>query len=157
FVVAKAAATLDVLSGGRFTLAAGAGYLESEYLAVGVDHAERGALFDEAIDVLKAVWTTDEVTFEGRHFRAEGITAHPRPTSDPHPPIWIGGSSAAARRRVVERGEGWAPFPAPRGMARAVGTAALNTPELLAAGVADLHRRLAEAGRDPATVDISFA
>ena len=61
FVVAKAAATLDVLSGGRFTLAVGAGYLKGEFAALGVDHAERNELFDEAIDVLKAIWTGDDV------------------------------------------------------------------------------------------------
>jgi probable F420-dependent oxidoreductase len=157
FVVAKASATLDVLSGGRFTLATGVGYLEAEYRALGVDHAERAALFDEALDALVAVWTGDDVSFSGRHFEAEGITAHPRPVSTPHPPIWIGGNSAAARRRVATRGHGWAPFPAPRGMARFVGTAPLDGGELLEAGIADLHRRLEEAGRDPASVDISFS
>lgn len=157
FVVAKAAATLDVLSGGRFTLATGVGYLEAEFAALGVDHAERAALFDEALDVLIGVWTTDDLSFAGRHFEASGITAHPRPLATPHPPIWVGGNSAAARRRVASRGDGWAPFPAPRGMARFVGTAPLDGGDLLVAGIADLHRRLEESGRDPASVDISFS
>lgn len=156
FVVAKAAATLDVLSGGRFTLATGVGYLEGEYAALGVDHRERAALFDEALDVIVAAWTTDEVSFAGRHFRADGITARPRPVARPHPPIWVGGNSAAARRRVAERGDGWCPFPAPPGMAEAVGTAALDGGDLLEAGIADLRRRLDDVGRDPVTVDISF-
>ena len=157
FVVAKAAATLDVLSGGRFTLAAGAGYLKSEFAALGVDHAERNELFDEALDVLKAIWTGDDVTFEGRHFSARGVTSHPRPVSDPHPPIWIGGNSARARQRVAERGDGWCPFPAPAGVATTARTAALDTPERLGEAIADLHARLAAAGRDPGTVDITFA
>jgi len=157
FVVAKASATLDVLSGGRFTLATGAGYLRSEFAALGVDVDERNELFDEAIDVLKAVWTSDAVSFEGRHFTARGVTAHPRPVATPHPPIWIGGNSAGARRRVAERGDGWAPFPAPAGMAAAVRTTALDTTERLEAAVEDLHRRLLDAGRDPATVDVSFS
>jgi probable F420-dependent oxidoreductase len=157
FVVAKAAATLDVLSGGRFTLAVGAGYLKGEFAALGVDHAERNELFDEALDVLKAVWTTDEVTVEGRHFSARGITAHPRPVSDPHPPIWIGGNSAQARQRVADRGDGWAPFPAPAGVARTARTVALDTPERLAAAIDDLHARLEAAGRDPASVDVTFS
>src|SRR5690349_22556913 len=79
FVVAKAAATLDVLSGGRFTLAVGAGYLKGEFAALGVDHAERNELFDEALTVLRAVWTGDDVSIEGRHFSARGVTSHPRP------------------------------------------------------------------------------
>lgn len=157
FVVAKAAATLDLLSGGRFTLAVGAGYLKGEFAALGVDHAERNELFDEALDVIKAVWTTDEVTVQGRHFSARGVTAHPRPTSEPHPPIWIGGNSARARQRVADRGDGWAPFPAPAGVARTARTMALDTEEAFAAAIEDLRGRLDAAGRAPAEVDISWA
>ena len=62
FIVAKAGATLDLLSGGRFTLAVGAGYLKGEYAALGVGHAKRNDLFDEALDVIKAVWTTDDIS-----------------------------------------------------------------------------------------------
>ncbi len=157
FVVAKAGATLDLLSDGRFTLAAGAGYLRREFDALGVDHAERNELFDESLDVLKAVWTSDDVKFEGRHFRADGITAHPRPLSTPHPPIWIGGNSGRARQRVATHGDGWCPFLAPPGVARTARTVALDTPERIAVAVADLRRRLEAAGRDPASVDIAFS
>jgi len=156
FVVAKAAATLDVLSGGRFTLAVGAGYLKGEFAALGVDHAERNELFDEALDVIKAIWTGDDVSFEGRHFNARGVTSHPRPVSGPHPPIWIGGNSGQARQRVADRGDGWCPFPAPALLARTARTVALDTPDLLAEAVDDLHARLEAAGRDPASVDIAF-
>ena len=155
FVVAKAAATVDVLSGGRFTLAVGVGYLEAEYAALGVDHAERAALFEESLAVVRSVWTGDEVTVDGRHFTADAVTAHPRPVSEPHPPIWIGGNGGAARRRVVEHGDGWCPFPASTGLARVVGTAPLDG-DALAAGVADLRARLEAAGRDPASVDVAF-
>lgn len=156
FVVAKAAATLDVLSEGRFTLAVGAGYLKSEFEALGVDHGERNELFDEAIDLLKAIWTSDEVTVEGRHFSARGISAHPRPISDPHPPIWIGGNSGRARQRVADRGDGWAPFPAPAGLARTARTVALAGRKDLATAIDDLGTRLMGAGRDPGRVDVSF-
>ncbi len=157
FVVAKAAATLDMLSGGRFTLAVGAGYLKSEFAALGVDHAERNELFDEALQVLKAIWTTDDVTFEGRHFSARGVTAHPRPVSDPHPPIWIGGNSGRARQRVADHGDGWCPFPAPAGLAQTARTVVLDTPERLAEAIDDLRARLDAAGRDPSSVDIAFS
>jgi probable F420-dependent oxidoreductase len=156
FVVAKAGATLDLLSGGRFTLAVGAGYLKSEFAALGVEHAERNELFDEALAVVKAIWTGDDVTFEGRHFSARGITAHPRPLADPHPPIWIGGNSGQARQRVADHGDGWAPFPAPAVVAKTARTVALDTPERLAEAIDDLRARLDAAGRDPATVDITF-
>src|SRR5271169_263866 len=66
FVVAKAGATLDLLSDGRFTLAAGAGYLKREFTALGVDHSQRNEIFDESLDVLKAIWTSDDVSYEGK-------------------------------------------------------------------------------------------
>jgi len=157
FVVAKAGATLDLLSGGRFTLATGAGYLRSEFGALGVDADERNELFDEAIDVLKAVWTGDEVFFEGKHFTARGVTAHPRPVSDPQPPIWIGGNSGQARQRVAERGDGWCPFPASPIVAKTSRTVVLDGPEALGKAIEDLHRRLDAAGRDPSSIDISFS
>lgn len=155
FVVAKAGATLDVLSGGRFTLSVGAGYLKSEFAALGVDHAERNELFDEAIDVLRAVWTSDEVTFEGRHFSARNVTAHPRPATCP--PIWIGGNSAAARQRVADKGDGWAPFPAPPTIAATARTAGLWTPDDLRVALDDLRARVDAAGRDFVELDITFA
>lgn len=157
FVVAKAAATLDVLSGGRFTLAVGAGYLKGEFAALGVDHAERNDLFDEALGVLRAIWTGDDVTLEGRHFSARGITAHPPPRQQPHPPIWIGGNSSRARQRVADHGDGWCPFAAPALVARTARTAALDTPARLAEAIGDLRRRLDAVGRDAGAVDISFA
>jgi probable F420-dependent oxidoreductase len=155
-LVAKAAATLDVLSGGRFTLAVGAGYMRSEFAALGVDPDERNELFDEALEVLKAVWTNDDVSFSGRHFEAKGVTAHPRPVSRPHPPIWIGGNSARARQRVADHGEGWAPFPAPAVLARTARTVALDTVDALAVALDDLRARLAAAGRDPVAIDVAF-
>jgi probable F420-dependent oxidoreductase len=156
FVVAKAGATLDLLSEGRFTLAVGAGYLKSEFAALGVDHAERNELFDESLAVLKAIWTGDDVAFAGKHFNARGVTAHPRPTSDPHPPIWIGGNSGKARQRVVDFGDGWCPFPAPAALAHTSRTVALDSPEHLAEAIDDLRRRAEIGGRDPATIDIAF-
>ena len=114
-LVAKSVATVDALSGGRFVLAVGTGYLKGEYRALGVDFDERNDLFDEAIEVIRGVWTTDDFQYEGRNFTARGQTANPKP-SQPIP-IWIGGNSRLSRRRVVEKADGWVPFPAPRGLA----------------------------------------
>src|ERR1700757_3780630 len=157
FVVAKSGATLDLLSGGRFTLAVGVGYLKREFAALGVDYEERAALFDEALDVIRAIWTTDDVSFEGKHFTASGITAHPRPVSDPHPPIWIGGNTAASRQRVALYGDGWCPFPPPPQRAQTAGTAVIDSVERLSEGIDDLRRRCDAAGRDWSTIDITFA
>ena len=157
FVVAKAGATLDLLSNGRFTLAIGVGYLKREFAALGVDFDERNDLVDEALDVIRAVWTTDDVTYEGRHFTARGITAHPRPASLPHPPIWVGGNTGKARQRVVTHGDGWCPFPAPAGLAKTAGTAEMDTIERLGEGIEDLRRRSDAAGRDWSSIDVSFS
>jgi probable F420-dependent oxidoreductase len=156
FVVAKAGATLDLLSGGRFTLAVGVGYLKREFTALGVDFDERADLVEEALQVIRAIWTTDDVSFEGRHFTASGITAHPRPVSLPHPPIWIGGNTAAARRRVTAYGDGWCPFPAPAVLAETARTAAMESLDDLKAGIDDLRRRCEAAGRDPSALDVTF-
>jgi probable F420-dependent oxidoreductase len=156
FIVAKAGATLDLLSEGRFTLAVGAGYLKREFTALGVAFDDRNALFDEALEVIRAIWTTDDISIEGMHFSAKGITAHPRPTSNPHPPIWIGGNTGRARQRVVAYGDGWCPFAAPAMLASTAGTAAMDSLELLRDGVDDLRARLESADRDPSSVDISF-
>lgn len=156
FVVAKSGATLDLLSGGRFTLAVGVGYLKREFAALGVDFDERAELFDEALEVIRAIWTGDDVSVEGRHFTARGITAHPRPPTRPHPPIWIGGNTAAARRRVVRHGDGWCPFKAPAALAQTARTAAIENLEGLLAGIDDLRRRCAAEGRDFTAIDIAF-
>jgi probable F420-dependent oxidoreductase len=154
-VVAKAGATLDLLSDGRFTLAVGVGYLKREFAALGVDFDERAALFEEALEVIRAIWTTDDFSYEGGHFMASGITAHPRPVSKPHPPIWIGGNTAAARRRVATHGDGWCPFPAPAVLAQTARTAAMDS-ESLAAGIDDLRRRFDAAAREWAGIDVTF-
>jgi probable F420-dependent oxidoreductase len=156
FVVAKAGATLDLLSGGRFTLAVGVGYLKREFTALGVEFDERAALFEESLQAIRAIWNGDDVTFEGKHFTASGITAHPRPVSRPHPPIWIGGNTAAARRRVAAYGDGWCPFPAPAVLAQTARTAAMESLEELGAGIDDLRRRCEAADRDPSAVDVTF-
>ncbi|HEY8545862.1 MAG TPA: LLM class F420-dependent oxidoreductase [Acidimicrobiales bacterium] len=151
FVVAKAAATLDVLSGGRFTLAVATGYLRGEYRALGVDFDERNALFDEALEVIRGVWTTDDFAYEGRHFTATGQTANPKPG---HVPVWIGGNSALTRRRVAASADGWTPFAAPAGLARTARTAALETVDDLVPMLDHLWAAVEEAGRDRSAIDV---
>jgi len=156
FVTAKAIATVDVLSGGRFILGTAAGYLRSEYAALGVDFDERNPLFDEAIEVLRGIWSTDGFHYAGRHFHAQGQTANPKPRQAPHPPIWIGGNSRLARRRVAEYAQGWVPFAAPAALARTTRTPALETHAELARFLDELRDMVEEAGRDPAEIDVHF-
>jgi probable F420-dependent oxidoreductase len=101
-MAAKSAASVDVLSDGRLTVVAGAGYLESEFLSLGVRFEERNQMFDEALLQLRAAWTEDAV---GEH-RAQLV---PRPIQPSGPPIWIGGGTPLARRRAAILGDGWSP------------------------------------------------
>ncbi len=127
FLTAKSVASLDVLSGGRVILGAGAGYLEAEFAALGVDFDERNELTDEAIVAMKAAWSGEPLSLVGRQFDANHNFALPRPLQDPHPPIWIGGNSKRAIRRAVELADGWAPMPNPAQTAARRHSAALET------------------------------
>jgi probable F420-dependent oxidoreductase len=106
-VLAKQAASLDVLSGGRFTLGVGAGYLEPEMVAVGVSLAERGRRTDEYIDAMTALWTSPTPGYHGRFVSFDHVDAHPRPVRPGGVKIVVGGHSPAAFRRAVARGHGW--------------------------------------------------
>ena len=145
FLSAKAAASLDALSGGRVIVGVGAGYLEAEFEALGVDFAERNDLTDEAILALRAAWSGESVTATGRHWRASGNTMLPRPAQSPSPPIWVGGNSRRAIRRAVELADGWMPMPSPPGSERR-----LHTPPM--ASLDELRTRLAYARDHTLTV-----
>ena len=121
----------------------------------GVPLEKRGARFEEQLAIVKALWTQERVSFKGTYYTVDG-RLEPKPVAKPHPPIWIGGNGTRARQRVANRGQGWCPFPAPALLARTARTAALDTRELLAEAIGDLHARLDAAGRDPASVDITF-
>jgi probable F420-dependent oxidoreductase len=111
FVTAKAVATLDVLSEGRLILGVGAGYLEDEFAALGVAFEERNALFDEALDAMKHAWSGAIFNYQGLHFQATGIRVLPTPHLGRTIPIWVGGNSTMALRRVADVGHGWVSLP----------------------------------------------
>ncbi|RIL07415.1 MAG: LLM class F420-dependent oxidoreductase [Proteobacteria bacterium] len=105
-LIAKTTATLDLLSGGRLVLGVGVGgEFPPEFAAVGVPVAERGARADEAIEVVRRLWTEDRVAHEGRHFRFGPVTIAPKPARVP--PIWVGGRADAAMRRAGRAGDGY--------------------------------------------------
>ncbi len=108
FLTAKAATTLQVLSGGRFILGVGSGYQKAEFDALGVDFHKRGRLTDEALETIREIWAGGNIVKKGMGFYAKGN--EPRPSPEPQPKIWIGGSSDAALRRAVKHGDGWCPF-----------------------------------------------
>jgi probable F420-dependent oxidoreductase len=106
-VTARAATSLEVLSGGRLTLGVGAGWLEEEFQAAGVDFATRGARTRECVRALIALWTEAEPEFHGRFFSFGPVKFEPKPVQKPHPPIVFGGESEAALRRAAALGDGW--------------------------------------------------
>ena len=146
FVLAKAAATLDKLSGGRLILGLGAGYQKSEFYALGVDMDERSALFDEVLDCLPLHWSGEPFSYKGLHFDARDVIARPRPVQDPVP-IWIGGNSKAARRRVAERAQGWMPMIGSAELSRTTQTPMLATFDDVAVAIREVKDAAEAAGR----------
>ncbi|WNV84245.1 LLM class F420-dependent oxidoreductase [Umezawaea sp. Da 62-37] len=104
-VLAKQAASLDVLSGGRLHLGVGVGYLEPEMTAIGVPMADRGRRTDEYLDAMTALWTQENPSYQGKYVSFDNVDAHPRPVGGPR--VHVGGHSPAAFRRAVARGHGW--------------------------------------------------
>lgn len=146
FLLAKAAATVDKLSGGRLVLGLGTGYQKSEYHAVGVDFDERNALFDEALDALPLHWRGEPFSYRGTHFDARDVIARPRPVQAPIP-IWIGGNSALSRRRVAERAQGWMPLLGPPTLNVTARTPALSSLADVADAIAGVRDAARAAGR----------
>jgi probable F420-dependent oxidoreductase len=155
-LTAKSVLSLDALSGGRVILGVAPGYLKPEFGALGVEFDERNELTDEAIDVMRRVWTDGEIETVGRHFRSRGTIMRPFPVQKPHPPIWVGGNSAAAIRRAAERGQGWVPFPNPANLTARVRTAALSTHDELVRRVTMLREHADAIGRTE-PIDICFS
>jgi probable F420-dependent oxidoreductase len=153
-LAAKAIVSLDVLSGGRLVVAAGGGYLRSEFAALGVDFEERGALFDEALDVIRRVCVEEELHYVGRHFEAHGVTLAPGPVQRPHPPMWIGGNGRNARRRVARFGDGWCPLVATEELAATTRMPAITSMTQLAESVDDLRSLVSGADRDPTSIAV---
>jgi probable F420-dependent oxidoreductase len=146
FLLAKAAATLDRLSGGRAILGLGTGYQKSEFHALGVDFEERNALFDEALDVLPMHWSGEPFSYRGRHFDARDVVARPTPVQNPIP-IWIGGNSQLSRRRAAQRAQGWMPMTGGAELSTTARTPALGGVSDLAASIAEVRAKAAAAGR----------
>ena len=100
YLAAKALGSLDILSGGRLIAGIGAGYLKSEFSALGVDVARRAELLDEGLAALHSIWTEPGQPVSGTGFRAMAPVWLQQPVQQPHPPIWIGGNGAAALGRA---------------------------------------------------------
>jgi probable F420-dependent oxidoreductase len=148
-VTAKMLATIDVLSRGRVTVGVGVGWLREEFEALGTpDFDRRGAVSDEYLRIFKTLWTQDPASFRGEFYRFEAVRCLPRPVQRPHPPIWVGGHSPAALRRVARLGDGWHPVGA--------NPAVPLRPAELRARLEDLYRLTEAENRDPSALTISY-
>jgi probable F420-dependent oxidoreductase len=139
-ILANEAASLNVLSGGRFVLGVGAGWNEEEFLALGISVRERGRRTDEALEAMKRLWAGGPATYEGRYYSFAGAMLGTAPETEGGPPILVGGYSDAALRRALRFGEKWGGF--------------MDSPERIRE-VRERLEHLAEgAGRDPQELEI---
>jgi len=106
---AKQVASLDLVSDGRFAFGVGVGWNREEMRNHGTDPTTRGALIDEQLAALKQIWTTEQAEYHGEHVDFDPIYLWPKPVQQPHPPIYLGGESAAALRRLATYGDAWLP------------------------------------------------
>jgi probable F420-dependent oxidoreductase len=146
---AKALATIDVLSGGRLTVGIGVGWLAEEFKALqAADFKHRGAVTDEYIDIFKQLWTGKPVAYAGRFYGFDEVVCHPEPLQKGGPPIWIGGHSGPALKRVARIGDGWHP----------VGATAASPlpPEEMRQKLGEIERMMTAAGRDFSKLEVSY-
>jgi probable F420-dependent oxidoreductase len=144
--VAKELGSLDILSGGRFVAGLAAGSYEPEFRALGIPFKRRGAMLEESVKAIKALWTGDHVSFKGEFWSFENVTVAPKPIQKPHPPIWIATWTAVPRaaRRVATYADGW--------QASGLHTDVESIPQ----GTAQIDKACAEIGRDPAAIGRAY-
>ena len=140
--LAKALGSLDQMSHGRLTVGVGIGGRQNMYPAFGLTTDRRARRFVELLDVMKALWTEPQATYEGQFWQLDGVPMEPKPVQKPHPPLWFGGRHPDALRRAVRHGDGW------------MGAGSSTTATFLEC-VQQLNTFLEEAGRDPSTFPIS--
>ena len=141
---AKAIATLDRLSRGRFTLAAAVGWLRSEFEMLGVDYEQRGSITDEYLRAMKVLWTSEAPVFSGRHVAFSDIVFEPKCVQEPHVPIWVaGGSGRGPVERLLELGDGWMPMGG-------------DTGNELRDTIARIKEQADERGRDPEAITFRY-
>ena len=139
-LLARRLTTLDVLSRGRLRVGFGIGWSPDEYEAAGTSWEDRGKRADEAIRVLKKIWTTDPVEFEGKHYRIAKSFIGPKPVQKPHPPIYMAAFTPSAMKRVAAEADAWLPVGIP-----------LSGVGAMFDGIKKMAK---DAGRDPSTLEL---
>src|SRR4030095_2202569 len=138
-LVAKQISTLDTLSGGRVRLGVGGGWQSSEYHALGESFGDRGKRMDEALQLLRTCWRDERVDFSGNHYSVTAMGMEPKPPQGAALPIWVGGHSPAALRRVGQYGDGWL-------------AALVNNKERVAKEMQTIREHMERFGRDPKAI-----
>ncbi len=141
-VQAKMFASLDVLTAGRMICGVGVGWLEKEFDTLGVPYAERGPMSDEFLEIFKALWTQANPEFHGKYYDIEDVQFYPKPVQQPHIPIWVGGHSRPALRRVAKYGDCW--------------HTTRQTPDFVAQNLPYLREQTERAGREASSISISL-
>lgn len=141
-ILAKEVAALDFHSGGRFLFGIGTGWLREEIEIFGGDFPRRWTQTREALDVMKALWSNDEASFDGKYYKFPKVRSNPKPAQKPWPPIIIGGGAPKVLERIVAHADGWLPNHL--------------TPEELKDKRAELDELATAAGRDPKALEISM-
>jgi probable F420-dependent oxidoreductase len=139
FELAKQVAEVDQLSGGRFVFGIGVGWFEEEFEVLGQVFHNRGARTNEGLELMKALWADDPVSFAGRHYKVENAWFAPKPAHQV--PIWVAGGSKAALRRAARYGDAWHPV--------------RPSFDSLASSIALLNGYVADAGRPPGSVAVA--
>lgn len=141
-ILAKEVAALDFHSGGRFLFGIGTGWLREEVELFGGDFPKRWTQTREALDVMKALWSNDEASFDGKYYKFPKVRSFPKPAQKPWPPIIIGGMAPKVIERIVAHADGWLP--------NRIGFDELKDKR------AELDERATAAGRDPKKIEISI-
>jgi len=136
--LARAVASLDYLSGGRFLFGVGAGWLREELETLGTRYETRWQVTEQRVQAMKALWTNEEAEFHSEFVDFPRTLVYPKPVQRPHPPVYIGAASRWGIQRVVAWGDGWLPN--------------IPDPGFIEAGMAEIHRQAVEADRDPASL-----
>lgn len=152
YITAKAAASVDLLSGGRLVLGMAAGYNAEEFAVLDASFGDRGKRFDAAIDAMRAAWSGEPADGLNPTYPAAGHIMLPRPIQQPGPPIWIGGNSRAAMRRAAGRGQCWMPFGQDERSAAVTKTPALSSITELAEKIGEYSGMCERAGESVGAV-----
>ncbi len=142
-LVAKQISTIDTLSGGRVRLGVGVGWQESEYDALEESFTNRGKRMDEAIRLMRSYWSDSQIDFDGQFYTSTAMAMEPKPDQDGGPPVWIGGGSQAALRRVAELGDGW------------MGSALIDD-DAIASALASIRQHAESFDRDPDEIGLQM-